>query len=74
MSPLTSHQIKALQKLRPWVAGWERANFPGMGKLTWDKLVELGYVEERREGSSRFVRLTEMGMRVVDEADEPKVS
>jgi hypothetical protein len=73
MSPLTSHQIKALRKLRLWGATWERAVIPGFSQATWDELVGLGYVEERREGpgnSSRFLRLTEEGMRAVDEADQ----
>ena len=71
MSPPTSHQLNALRKLRLWKASWERAaNYPGIGQVTWTQLVELGYVEDRHEGSSRFLRLTEEGMRVVDEADK----
>ena len=70
MSPPTSHQLNALRKLRLGTASWERAaNYPGIGQVTWDQLEGLGYVEQRREGSSRFLRLTEEGMRVVDEAD-----
>jgi hypothetical protein len=68
MSPLTNHQIKALRKLRLWVAS---SAIPGIHQSTWDKLVELGYVEERREGpgnSRRFLRLTEKGKQAVDEA------
>ena len=67
MSPLTNHQIKALRKLRLWVAS---SAIPGIHQSTWDKLVELGYVEERREGpgnSRRFLRLTEKGKQAVDE-------
>ena len=71
MSPPTSHQLNALRKLRLWQASWEKAaNYPGIGQVTWDQLEGLGYVEQRREGSSRFLRLTEEGIRVVDEADQ----
>ena len=68
MSPPTSHQLNALRKLRLGTASWERAaNYPGIGQVTWDQLEGLGYVEQRREGSSSSSsRLTEEGMRVVD--------
>ena len=69
--PCNSRQTNALRKLRLWVASWERAaNYPGVRKTTWDQLVELGYVEQRREGYARFLRLTEKGKRMVDEADQ----
>ena len=52
MPLLNSRQTNALRKLRLWVASWERAaNYPGVRKTTWDQLVELGYVEQRREGT-----------------------
>ena len=71
MPLLKSRQTNALRKLRLWVASWERAaNYPGVRKTTWDQLVELGYVEQRREGYARFLRLTEKGKRMVDEADQ----
>ena len=71
MPLLNSRQIKALRKLRLWVPRWGASRqFPGIGELTWTQLVELGYVEDRHEGSSRFLRLTEEGKRVVDEADQ----
>jgi hypothetical protein len=38
------------------------ANLPGVGQRTWDTLVSLGFLEERREGAShkeRPLKLTE---------------
>ena len=71
MPLLNSRQIKALRKLRLWPRSWElAANFPSIGELTWTQLMELRYVEDRHEGSSRYLRLTEEGRRVVDQADQ----
>jgi DNA-binding PadR family transcriptional regulator len=48
---------------------WTPATLPKVSQDTWDSLVTLGYLEERREGEAanqRVIRLTEKGKRVVD--------
>jgi hypothetical protein len=70
MATLTHHQAKALRMLRDLTSDWERADVPGIGQSTWDRLVTLGYLEERRDGftpKERFLRLTERGRRATDE-------
>ena len=42
---------------------------PRVSQTTWDTLVTLGYVEERRDGEAanqRLLRLTEKGRRAAD--------
>lgn len=68
---VTKHQEQALLTFRKRAMGWERAaNFVGIGDATWDALVAMGYVEERRDGpgrQNRWLRLTEKGRRATDE-------
>ena len=42
---------------------------PRVSQQTWDTLITLGYLEERREGDAanqRLLRLTEKGRRAAD--------
>jgi len=49
---------------------WTRATLHRVSQQTWDTLVTLGYVEERREGDAanqRLLRLTEKGRHAADQ-------
>jgi hypothetical protein len=66
---LSDHQKRSLRKLRERGKDWTPATLPRVSQNTWDSLVTLGYLEERREGDAanqRLIRLTEKGRRVVD--------
>jgi len=55
--------------LRTSGAGWTPATLHRISQKTWDTLVTLGYVEERRDGEAadqRLIRLTEKGRRAAD--------
>jgi len=48
---LTPHQARSLKKLRGRAdGGWHRSVVRGIGQRTWDHLVALGFVEDRRDG------------------------
>ena len=65
---LTRHQARSLRKLRALGSNWEPANLPRISQQTWDTLITLGFVEERRDGpsSQRSLRLTEKGRRAAN--------
>lgn len=67
---VTKHQEKSLISFRQRAVGWERAaNFVGIGDATFDALVAMGYLEERRDGpgrQNRWLRMTEKGNRAID--------
>jgi hypothetical protein len=66
---LNGYQMRTLRKLRGSGKDWTPATLPTVSQTTWDTLVTLGYVEERREGETanqRLLRLTEKGRRVAD--------
>ena len=51
------------------VTDWTPATLHRVSQRTWDTLITLGYVEERREGDAanqRLLRLTEKGRRAAD--------
>ena len=66
---LTRHQARSLRKLRELGSNWEPANLPRISQQTWDTLITLGFVEERRDGpsSQRSLRLTEKGRRAAND-------
>jgi hypothetical protein len=47
---------------------WSSATSQRVSPKTWDTLITLGYVEERRDGAAnqRLIRLTEKGKRVAE--------
>ena len=50
-------------------ASWTPVTLHRVSQQTWDTLITLGYVEERREGDAanqRLLRLTEKGSRAAD--------
>lgn len=61
---MTEHQRKALRLFRSRASTqWARAaDFPGVGRKTWDALVRAGYLEQGDE-RPRMLRLTELGRR-----------
>jgi hypothetical protein len=65
---LTNHQARTLRKLRGRSLEWELGNLPGVGQATWDRLVTLGFLEERRDtlSSQRYIRLTDRGRRFAE--------
>ena len=67
---MTRHQRESLLKFGRMSMGWERAaQFVGIGDPTWDVLVRLGYIEERREGrgrANRLLQLTDEGRKYID--------
>jgi hypothetical protein len=46
---LNDHKTRSLRKLRDGGMDWTPATLPRISQSTWDTLVTLGYVEERRE-------------------------
>jgi hypothetical protein len=65
---VTPFQARNLKKFRRRAVGWERpANHPGISEKTFDALVALGYLEEKREGQDRFLRITDKGHRALDD-------
>jgi len=66
---LTNHEARTLRKFRMRSLNWEPADLPGVGQNTWDRLVTLGFLEERRnEEEGRLLRVTEKGLRAADQA------
>ena len=65
---VTPFQKRALRIFRQKAVGWERpVNHPGIGDPTFDALVEHGYLEERLEGTGRWLRITEKGDLALDQ-------
>ena len=66
---LNDHQLRSLRKLRDRGLDWVPATLPRISQETWDRLLALGFVEERRDGKAanqRFLRLTDKGRRAAD--------
>ena len=67
---VTRFQERALKKFRARAIGWERAaNYVGIGNDTFQALIDMGYLEERREGNNRqqwWLRITDKGNRALD--------
>jgi hypothetical protein len=66
---LSWHQIKTLKKAGATGREWIPAHLLRVSQKTWDSLITLGFIEEKREGETanqRFLRLTEKGRRAAD--------
>ena len=68
---VTRYHEKALKLFRSRAIGWERAaSIVGISDKMFDDLVDMGYLEERCDGSgshNRWLRMTAKGDRALDE-------
>ena len=62
---LNSYHIRILKKLFS-AADWTPANTLRVSDNAWNRLVTLGFVEDRLIEGVRYVRLTDKGARVAE--------